>query len=183
MNERDTLQLFDLGLAREIIPMEREELWQFCERRLDEILALPKRRSVFILPEHIAAQQPRWAFDRFFDDDPADVKQSLIEDFCCRGPEIVVGYYARCGYLDDASSAEVLTSEQLFPWPPDSEAWYWCGRFDLLDASHIRLMSASLEKYRSEVPADEYAIQKLQLNSLADACATDPGLRATYRFR
>ncbi len=203
MKERDTIQIFDYALASETVRLDREGLWDFIVPRIELIRSLPSRLSMFILPAS-SPRHPRAAFDEFFDEDPADVKQPLINDLCYRGPRMRVSYFARCGYLDSHLSVPVgagefaLSSEDVLPWDDDSEAWYWAGRFDILAARHVGLMITSLQKHREdyipieppaagrsvsyETPAD-FEAELDFLTSVHYQLITDPTLRAVYSYQ
>lgn len=203
MRERDALRVFDLELAREIVSLQREELWRFVEGRMEQLLAMPRRISVFILPpEHPRA--PRKPFDEFFDDDPSEVRQMLISDLCYRGAGTRISYHARCGYLDSVLSVPAAVEgsaasfESEFPWPEGSEAWQWSDRFDILSARHVGLMISSLDWHRDDyvpleapasgregaypTPADRQA-ELESLTSIHYQLVTDPRLRAAYFYR
>jgi hypothetical protein len=202
MNERDTLQLFDLSLAREIISLDREGLWRFVSERLDTFREMRQRRSLFIPPKHLPRDDRR-AFDGFYDEDPADVQQALIEDLCYRGTEMRISYYARCGYLDShlsvptGAEGSVIPSPHFLSWPSESEAWYWAGRFDLLTARHVGLMITSLNAHKDayeplppsdrkhffhvETPAD-FDAELSFLTSVHYSLITDPTLRAALAY-
>jgi hypothetical protein len=182
VKEKDTLRICDYDLMRSIVEMEREDLWRFVVSRIDQIRAMDERLSMFVVPAPHTVERVRLSFDDFFDEDEGETRQMLINDLCYHGEPVPIGLWAKCGYLDDPSSAVVPTSQTVLPWPRESEAWYWAQRFDLLSAEHVRLMSASLKKNRDQVPPDEYAIQKLQLDNLARAC-DDPSVRVAYFYQ
>jgi hypothetical protein len=197
MNETDTLRLFDLSLARELVAFDRDELFRFVESREEELRSNDRRRSVFVVgpnwPKH---RTTPIVFGEFFEYDPADVRQTLIIDLCYPGEPFEVNYHARCGYLDHPSSvyldpadpwplaaAPAINSYELLPWPDDSEAWDQASRFDVLDRSHIELMSDALRKHRKKIETEEYTAQLLALRSLSKTLASDPGLRAAYEYQ
>ena len=189
--EKDTMRLFDLALAREIIRMERDELLQFVESRVEQLRAMPCKRSVFVFAnDRVSTRTTAMVFDEFFNEDPAEVRQMLIQDLCYTNEPFDIDYYARCGYLDHPSSVYVdrnsdngaISSDDLLPWPEDSDACYWAGRFDVLDRDHIALMSASLKKNRDKLPVEEYTAQLLTLRSMEKTVESNPNLRAAYIF-
>ena len=164
MNENDKLRLFDLALAREIIGMDRDELFRFVESREEQLRSNNRKLSVFVYSgDRVATRTTAMVFNEFFDDDPAEVRQFLIHDLCYPNEPFEINYYARCGYLDDPSSVYVepanesgaISSNDLLPWPEDSEAWEWVRSFDVLDRDHIGLMSEALKKNRDKVAAEE----------------------------
>ncbi len=192
MIKRDRLRLFDLALAREIIEMNRDELFHFVESREQQLRGMSPRRSVFIYSgDRVRTHTTEMVFDHFFNEDPAEVRQMLIEDLCHSGEPFELDYYARCGYLDDASSCcgdptsndAAISSDDLLPWPEDPEACEWVDRFDLLTGSHIALMSASLKAHRTKVADEEYTSQLLTLRSMEKTLNSDPCLRAAYFYR
>lgn len=209
MRERDHLSLFDYDLACEIIPLEREDLWRFIAPRIDALRALPTRMSCFILPP-TSTRPIRAAFDDFFDEDPADVKQPLINDLCYHGPRLAMSYVTRAGYLDHPTSAlvhigsadrvndtTVISSPRFLPWAPDSDSWYWAGRFDLLTAEHVSLMIESLRANRDSYEpapqpykqndkrppsATDYTAELLFLTTMHSKLVADTTLRAAYIY-
>ena len=83
MNEKDTLRLFDLALAREIIRMDRDELLRFVESREEQLRGMPGKRSVFVFSnDRVSTRTTAMVFDEFFKEDPAEVRQMLIHDLC-----------------------------------------------------------------------------------------------------
>ncbi|MBK7393012.1 MAG: hypothetical protein IPI64_06855 [Chloracidobacterium sp.] len=191
MTEKDKLRLFDLALAREIIRMDRDELLQFVFSREEQLKAMSPRRSVFIYSgDRPPKRTTEMVFDQFFNEDPAEVRQMLIQDLCYPNEPCEIDYYARCGYLDHPSSVYVdresdsgaISSLDMLPQSDDPDACYWTGRFDVLDRDHIAIMSASLKKNRDKLPAEEYAAQLLTLRSMEKTLESNPDLRAAYIF-
>ncbi len=194
MNEKDTLRLFDLALAREIIRMDRDELLRFVESREEQLRGMPGKRSVFVFSnDRVSTRTTAMVFDEFFKEDPAEVRQMLIHDLCYPNEPFEINYYARCGYLDHLSSIHVnsvdeptnggaISSRDLLPWPEDSEACYWTRRFDVLDRDHIGLMSEALRKNREKVTTEEYTKQLLTLRSMEKTLDLEPNLRVAYIY-
>jgi hypothetical protein len=191
MNEKDTIRLFDLALAREIVRMDRDELLSFVASREEQLCSMRSRRSVFVY----SGDRPRkrtteMVFNQFFDDDPAEVRQMLIEDLCYPNEPFEINYFARCGYLDHPSSCYVedgnanaaISSRDLLPWPKDSEACSWTRRFDVLDRDHVALMSDALRTNRDKVAIEEYTKQLLTLRSLEKTLDLEPDLRVVYIY-
>ena len=93
MNEKDEIRLFDLTLAREIIAMDRDELCRFVESRVDQLRGMDKRISFFVLPANCpTTRTPAIVFNEFFDDDPAEVRQMLINDLCYGSEPFVMSF-------------------------------------------------------------------------------------------
>ena len=191
MNEKDKLRLFDLALAREITKMDREELWRFVESREEQLRAMLSKSSVFVFTNDRPIERTTTAvFNEFFDCDPAEVRQMLIEDLCYPNEPFEINYFARCGYLDDPSSCYVedeseggaMSSRDLLPWPEDSEACYWARRFDVLDRDHIVLMSDALKNNREKLTTEEYTKQLLTLRSMEKTLDLEPDLRVAYIY-
>ena len=195
MNEKDTLRLFDLALAREIVRMDHTELRNFVESRAEQLRGMKKKHSFFVLPHGCPTKRTTaMVFDEFFNEDPAEVRQSLIHDLCYQGEPFEINYHARCGYLDHPSSlyenpatdeptcGRALSSLDLFPWPKDSEAYDWEKRFDVLDRDHIRLMTEALRHNRSKVSTEDYTKQLLTLRSMEQTLDAEPNLRAAYIY-
>ena len=114
MNEKDTLRLFDLGLAREIILMDRDELFRFVESREEQLRGMPGKHSMFVFSnDRPAARTTALVFNEFFNEDPAQIRQMLIHDLCYPNEPFEINYYARCGYLDDPSSVYVSSTREL----------------------------------------------------------------------
>ena len=191
MNEKDKLRLFDLALAREITKMDREELWRFVESREEQLRAMLSKSSVFVFTNDRPIERTTTAvFNEFFDCDPAEVRQMLIEDLCYPNEPFEINYFARCGYLDHPSSCYVedeseggaMSSRDLLPWPEDSEACYWARRFDVLDRDHIVLMSDALKNNREKLTTEEYTKQLLTLRSMEKTLDLEPDLRVAYIY-
>ena len=194
MNEKDTLRLFDLGLAREIILMDRDELFRFVESREEQLRGMPGKHSMFVFSnDRPAARTTALVFNEFFNEDPAQIRQMLIHDLCYPNEPFEINYYARCGYLDDPSSVYVsstreltnggaISSRDLLPWPEDSEAYDWERRFDVLDRDHIGLMSEALRNNREKLTTEEYTKQLLTLRSMEKTLDLEPNLRAAYIY-
>lgn len=191
MNEKDKIRLFDIALAREIIRMDRDELLSFVASREEQLCAMNSRRSVFVY----SGDRPRMrttekVFNEFFNDDPAEVRQMLIEDLCYPNEPFEINYFARCGYLDHPSSCYVedgnanaaISSRDLLPWPEDSDACHWTRRFDVLDRDHIALMSDALRSNSDKLAIDDYTKQLLTLSSIEKLLETKPDLRIAYVY-
>lgn len=196
MIRNDKMQLFDFALAREIIAMNRDELWRFVQSREEELLAKSGRRSCFVLPPDrpVKTRTTEYVFNEFFKADHAEVRLMLISDLCYHGELFEIDYYARCGYFDDISSIYAQTpdeidaggavsSDDLYQLPEESEAWDYVKRFDLIGAHHVELMSAALKKNREQLSADEYTTQLLMLRTMGQTLAADPDLRIAYFYQ
>jgi len=192
MTEKDTLRLFDLALAREIISLDRDELFRFVESREEQLRGMNHKRSVFVFSnDRPATRTTAMVFYEFFDEDPAQVRQMRINDLCYHGEPFEINYYSRCGYLDHPSSVYVdpasnsgaISSNDLFPWPEESEASNRARRFDVLNRDHIALMSESLKTNRDKVADEEYTTQLLTLRSMEKTLSSDSNLRAAYFYQ
>ncbi len=183
MKEHDRLQLIDIPRINTFVRMSREEIRQTLLDNADDILSREDKRSYILF----AYQHGLAHFDRHFDssyrEDPDRILQGLIDDLCFSGPQIRVGFWARDGYLDHPSSADVPTCHEILPpWDRYSEAWVYYREFRVLSADHIDIMIDSLTKNRDQMPTDEYVTELLPLKTLSSTLRNDPVLNAAYIY-
>lgn len=183
MNENDQLQLIDPAIIRHVVGLDADALWQLTLERLDDLKRLEKFQLGALYGLKFGKEHFEKVFWRFCDEDPDAVRWGLINDLGFIGKPLRIDPWAASGYLDHGSSAEVESSRDILPeWDEDSEARHYSRRFDIINATHLDLIAASLDNHHNLGIEDDHA-KRLQIRTMAKTLRNDPTLRAAYIYQ
>lgn len=146
--ENDRLKLFNQGLLERLPEMNDDQLWEFVQSKAEFAKQAGMRKiatAVFHAYYHSAKR-----FREFFLEEIEEYREGVIFtlalDFCLEGEEISLDFWARCGYLDNADSCDVITSDRLMPpIDEDSDQAYYKKYFHLLEPHHVENIIRSME--------------------------------------
>ena len=153
--ENDHLRLFNQRLVEPIKRMNDDELWNFLLENEERIKIFtdskaekrPHPASGFLYAYPHGIDWFKKNFLGHVEDYREGVVYTTVIDFCFRDEQVYLDYWARCGFLDDASSSDVKTSDEIMPpIDKDSEEGYYAEYFHLLKPHHVELIVESMEK-------------------------------------
>ena len=187
----DHLQLFNTALVDTIVSRSDDELWSFYlenEERIkmltdinnDKRPAYPKTSILYGYPHGLEN------FRKLFLDEIEDYRQDIIFttviDFCFKDEKVWLEYYAQGGFLDNGSSCDVKTSDEIMPkvWE-ESEAAAYAQYFHLLEPHHltniIQAMEKNFDKLEKNTREDIDKIKEMR-----KFCLKNKGYNAAYIF-
>ncbi len=182
MKENDNLQLIDPEMITHVAGLDANGLWLLMLERLHELRRLERFDSPALYGLRHGMENFEKCFWRFHEEDPDRTRWGLMHDLGFLGKPLRMDPWAASGYLDDASSADVLTSRDLIPvFDEESEANVYTAAFDILDAEHLDLIAASLRRFQNLGLTDEPATG-LQVKTMAKTIRQHPTLRAAYIY-
>jgi hypothetical protein len=173
----DKLQLLNTRLAREIIAMSDDELWQFLLSRMDEIeeKRLAHTGSTYLyycLITGVDYMKQRYYEDVEYDFGRNELNYSFILDFCFEGERLKLGYYATGGFYDNGASCDARKSAEIMPPLEEDSDFHHEIKFYILEANHlahiIEAMEKHVEKLTVNTPEDIETIKQMRAKCLAD---------------
>lgn len=186
----DTLRLFNTALVKQIVSMSDEELWNFLlenEERLKLLTDFENKSkprlttgAIYAYPHGI--ERLRKHFLRRIEEYREGLVFTLVNDFCFSDEMVYLGYYARGGYLDNADSCDVKTSDEIMP-PVDEDSEEGCYKeyFHLLEPHQleniIRTMKKNLAKLTFNTRED---IAKIK--AMKKICLENEDYKAAYIY-
>jgi len=151
--------------------------------RLDELRRLERFDSPALYGLRHGMENFERCFWDFYNEDGDRTRWGLMQDLGFLGKPVYVNPWAASGYLDDASSAGVLTSRDLIQdFDEESEAHDYTDAFDILDADHLDLVGASLTRFQN-LSLTEEPVTSLTVKTMARTIRRNPALRAAYIYQ
>jgi hypothetical protein len=153
--ENDCLRLFNQKLVQPIVSMNDDELWDFLLANEDKIKFLtdskaekrPHPASGFLYAYPHGIDWFKKHFLHHVEDYREGVIYTTVIDFCFDGEKVFLDYPAKCGFLDNADSCDVKTSDEIMPpVDEDSEEGYYKKYFHLLEPVHVEHIIEAMEK-------------------------------------
>lgn len=183
----DYLHLFNLSLVEPITTMSDDELWDFILANQHLIKQYnfkdkyPKTGFLYAYPHGI--EHFRKCYLRDIEEYREGMIFTLVVDFCFGQESVKLDYWAQSGFLDNADSCDVKTSDEIMPpVDEDSEAAHWAGEyFHLLEPHHLEKIIRAMEKAidKSTVNTNE-DIGKIK--AMKGFCLKNDNYKAAYIY-
>lgn len=189
--QNDYLRLFNSALVEPIVAMTDEELWNFYlenEERIkyltdfsDRISTHPATSALYAFPHGI--EHFRKHFLKYIEDYREGVIFTTVIDFCFKDERVSLGYYARGGFLDNADSCGVKTSDEIMPpLDEESEEAYHKKYFHLLEPQHLENIIQALETNFAKLEKNTREdIEKIK--AMKQFCLENQDYKAAYIYR
>ncbi len=188
--ENDRLKLFNTELVKTIVVMNSDELWDFLlenEARIKYLTqnnVAPKLQvaSGFLYAYPHGMDWFKKHFLNHIENYREGVIYTLVLDFCFNDEAIRLDYWARCGYLDNADSCDVITSDEIMP-PVDEDSEEACYRkfFHLLELHHveniIQAMENNFDKLTDNTQEDINKIKEMK-----EFCVKNDDFKVIYSY-
>lgn len=186
--EHDTLRLFNTTLVKQIVSLNDDELWDFLLANQDLIKEYdfkdnyPKTGVLYAFPHGL--EHFRKHFLSEIEEYREGVIFTLVVDFCFKGKEVRLDYWARCGYLDNEDSCAVKTSDEIMPpVDEDSEQAHWAKEFfHLLEPSHVENIIAAMEKNFDKISEDNTLEDIAEIKAMKEFCLNNDGYKVAYIY-
>ncbi len=183
----DYLQLLNTKIAKDIVAMSNDELWEFLLSRLDEIKAVGdnyKFATWLFICLDMGFDLFRKRFLETVEDeyDRNDLNYTLLLDFALEGEKIKLDYFAISGFYDNPDSCDLPTSDDVMPeLDEDSDEFHHKKDFYLIGAGHlekiIKTMEANADKLTVNTPEDIETIKAMH-----EKCAADENYKVAYIY-
>jgi hypothetical protein len=160
----DFLQLFDLELAKSILDLSEDEMWEFLLGRLEQIKEMKSHQTGIFYALPYGIEHFRKMFLEEFEYEPDGLQMTLVNDFCFIGEPINLGFYAISGFLDHGSSCDLVRYDSFMPEAEEeTEAFYYQRYFYLAEPEHVQNIIKSLQKNVKNLSINKVEdIQKLK---------------------
>lgn len=186
----DYLRLFNTALVEPIVSMNDEELWNFLLENQERIKFLSSRDFVdnispstgFFYAYPHGVEHFRKRFLKQIEEYREGAIFTLVIDFCFKDEKVWLEYWAQGGYLDNADSCDVKTSDDVMP-PVDkeSEDAYYGKYFHLLEPQHLENIIQAMEKNFAKLTVNTREdIDKIK--AMKQFCLENEGYKAAYIY-
>jgi hypothetical protein len=188
--EYDRLNLFDRQTAEMIMTLDDAGLWDFLigkEERIrhftiddPEMKLHPASGFLYAYPHGVDWLKQH--FMRNLEEYREGVVYTLILDFCIDDEPVRLDYLARSGFLDNAESCDVRTSEEIMPpVDEDSEPGQYLVCFHLLEENHVENLIRTMETNAAKLTENTFEdIEKIR--RMKYYCLKNPGFNVIYSY-
>lgn len=186
--QTDTLRLLNTSLVKTISVMDDEELWNFYLEN-EEWLKFRTEWSNNVHPKtgilyayRHGIEHFRKHFENEIDEDREGVIYTTVLDFCFGDEKVRLDYWAQGGYLDNADSCNIKTSDEIMPpVDEDSEAGCKSEFFHLLEPHHVANIIRAMEKNIEKT--DDITPEKIeQVKAMREHCLNNEGYKIAYIY-
>ena len=188
--EYDRLNLFDRQTAEKITALDDDGLWEFLIGNEDRIKRFtvedPEMKlnpaSGFLYAYPHGVDWLKQHFMRHLEEYRDGVVYTLIIDFCIGDEPVSLDYLARSGFLDNAESCDIRTSEEIMPpVDEDSEPGQYRVCFHLLEENHVDKIIRAMETDPAKLP--ENALEDVEkIRQMKEFCLNNPGFNVIYSY-
>jgi hypothetical protein len=178
----DFIQVFDLELAKSILDLSEDEMWEFLLGRVDQIKEMEHHQTGIFYALPYGIEHFRKMFLEEFEYEPDGLQMTLVNDFCFIGEPIDLGFFAISGFLDHANSCDVVKYGSFMPEADEeTEAYYYQRYFYLLEPEHVQNIIKSLQKNVKNLSVNKVEdIQKLK--EIKQICTKQKHLKAAIVY-
>ena len=186
----DKLKVLNTKLIEPIASMNDDELWNFLLENEERIKYLTEQdfnshispESGFLYGYPHGIERLRKLFLRYIEEYREGVVFTMVLDFCLSDEAVYLDYRASGGYLDNADSCDVKTSDDIMPpVDEDSDVGHKKKYFHLLEPVHVENIIRAMEKDYDKMESNSHEdIEKIKI--MKEICLENEGYRVIYIY-
>lgn len=184
--QKDCLRAFNFKRAQKLTLMTDDQLWAFVDenrRFLNRLFKGKRHPKTGALFGYLHGEK---RFREFFFEELDEYREyvvnMLIHDFCLGHQKIILGYWGKSGYLDDADSCSAVKSSDFMPEYDNENDWYRRDSFfHLLEIHQVDKIIASLKDNIDNLQINN-PIDISRLEKLRNFCLKHEGFQVVYVY-